>query len=263
VIDAVADWCWETAVPGVAVHPGLDGHELGDAATVIPGLILGGSTLVVLIGALRAMRAIRTFIARHAIGEGPGASLVISGREILMGSAGLTRPRVLISAGALLQLDDDELAAGLAHEEGHIARRHGFLLLFAEACRGAGRFVPGTRRAVRELGLHLERDADRWAIERHHAPEALAAAIYKAGGVQPRGPMYAALDGGSIVERVGQLLEGDGGAPQSKAAHRATRLLAGTMLVLSLTVSAAMPVAAVGAVRELSRDHVAPSYCEH
>lgn len=179
-----------------------------------------------------------------------------------MGSAGLTRPRVLISAGALLQLEDEELAAGLAHEEGHIARRHRFLLLFAEVCRGLGRFVPGTRRAARELVLHLERDADRWAIERHHAPEALAAAIYKAGGVQPPGPIYAALDGGSAAERVSQLLEGDG-AMQSKAAQRATRLLAAIMVMLSLALSAALPTAAVAAVGELSREHIAPSHCEH
>ena len=74
--------------------------------------------------------------------------------ELLVAAAGLRRPRVLVSAGALLALDDDELEASLEHERGHIARRHRYVLVVSElsayiAAKGA--IVALTKTLGREL----------------------------------------------------------------------------------------------------------------
>ena len=80
-------------------------------------------------------------------------------------SPGCGRPRIVISAGALVALDDAELLASLDHERGHIALRHRYLLVAGELARAVARFLPGTRAAARELVFSLERDADRYALD--------------------------------------------------------------------------------------------------
>jgi len=61
---------------------------------------------------------------------------------VLVAAAGLRKPRVVVSAGALLNLDDEELAASLDHEHGHIVRRHRYVLVAAELCRALARLFP-------------------------------------------------------------------------------------------------------------------------
>ena len=39
VFTQLTHWCWHTAVPVLASHLGLDGHYVGDAATILPGLV--------------------------------------------------------------------------------------------------------------------------------------------------------------------------------------------------------------------------------
>src|SRR5215208_1083354 len=166
VFTELTHWCWHTVVPFLAAHLGLDGQYVGGAATIVPGLVAMIWLLTVMVGVARGTRAVRRLLARESLGPGPSDSVIVVGHEVMMAAAGLGRPRVVVSAGALLELDDEELAAGLDHERGHIARRHRFLLVFAELCRGVGRAVPGSRHAIRQLGFHLERDADRWALRR-------------------------------------------------------------------------------------------------
>ena len=260
ILDAISHWCWETALPFVGIRLELDGHRLGDAATVIPTLVVGVSLLAVLFGVARAMRAIASLVSRQAVGTGPRDSVIVGGAEVVLATAGLSHPRILVSAGALIALEDDELAAGIAHEQGHIARRHRFLLLFAEVCRGLGRFVPGTQAACRALIFHLERDADRWALAQRHEPLVLARAICKAESAFAIGPVYAGLDGGRVPERIEQLVQGS--RPADTPGATPIRVLATGMVLLTLCLMAWAPGSAAAGFAALAKDH--PTHaCEH
>lgn len=246
---AFTHWCWHSILPLMSAHLGLDGHRLGDLALVMPSLLLVVSILWVAYGVVRATRTVRRFLRRHAVGPGPQDSLIVGGPEVLMGTAGLTHPRVIVSAGALTAFDDDELAAGLAHEQGHIARRHRYLLLLAELCRGAARLVPGTRRAAHELRFHVERDADHWALARSHDRLALASAICKAATSLPGGaPAAVSLVGAGVADRVRQLVEPAAATPKRVPVIRA----AAVCLVAVTTAAAALaPAAAIAASQSL------------
>jgi len=245
LFDLVTHWCWHTALPLVTSHLGLSGHSVGDVALLAPVLALGVSLLSVCIGLWRAARAVSTWVRRTSIGPGPNESLIVGEHDIVVAAAGLRNPRVIVSAGALTCFDDEELAASLAHERGHIARRHRFVLVAAEIARSLARLLPGTRRAVAELVFHLERDADRWALERMHDPTALASAICKAA--QPRaivgGPLLT-LGGGAVTRRVRQLLE------HTSLPNRRARwdVLAATMVLLVVGLGASLPPATLAAI---------------
>jgi beta-lactamase regulating signal transducer with metallopeptidase domain len=194
----------------------------------------------VLCGVWRGAPSVRRFLKRHAIDGGPQASVIVGDREVLLAAAGLRRPQVVVSAGALMSLDDDELAAGLAHERGHIAHRHRWVLALGCALAAIGRFVPGTRHALAELELHLERDADAFAL-RQHDKLALASAICKTAAGQTALPRPAmGLAGGRFRRRMALLLEQD---PLSRA-ERGPRALAAIMLAVVVAATASVPASA-------------------
>jgi Zn-dependent protease with chaperone function len=159
---------------------------------------------------------------------------------VLVAAAGLMHPRLVVSAGALAVLDDEELAAGLAHENGHIARRHHLGFAYAECCRAVARMLPGTRRAVAELRFHLERDADEWAIRRHHDPFALASAIYKAATTGASAdPAMVTLGGGAIERRLDGLL---GTEPASIGRLRRRMVDSAAVLVVCVTLTSLVAI---------------------
>lgn len=259
VFSAVTHWCWHTVLPLLATHLGFDGHKIGDAAVVIPAAVLAASLLWVAFGIARATRSVSRMLRRAVVGPGPEDSLILEGPEVILAAAGIARPRVVVSAGALMTLDDEELAAGLAHERGHIAHRHRFILLGAELCRGLARFLPGTRQAMRELVFHLERDADQWAISRRHDPLALASAICKAATSRTAsGLAFASLGGGTGVSaRLNELT--DDPAPDHERGAGVVRLVAVGMACLTLSVAALVPVAVADAA---ASQQSAPRHCE-
>jgi Zn-dependent protease with chaperone function len=251
---ALTHWCWHTVLPLAAAHLGLEGHRVGDAATVLPGFLVAASVVSVGVGVFRAARSVRRLIERHALGAGPGDSVIVGGPDVVMAAAGLRRPRVLVSAGALTKLDDDELNAGLDHERGHIARRHRFVQLFAQLCHAVGRFIPGSRRALTELAFHLERDADLWALRRANDPYALASAICKAAGATPRRAFGAmSLANSGVIERLDQLV---GDEPLTASGPRTSVLngLAIAMVAVVLGGVALLPATAGAGVRQLGVD---------
>jgi beta-lactamase regulating signal transducer with metallopeptidase domain len=151
------------------------------------------------------------------------------------------RPRVVVSAGALVALDDEELSASLEHERGHIARGHRYVLLLAELAGALGRFLPGSRSAARELLFQLERDADRFALAHRQDPAALASAICKAAQHEPPRGVTLALGGGGVVtRRVRQLLEN---APLRRPSI-GLLTLAPVMIVLLAAAAGALPFVA-------------------
>ena len=160
----------------------------------------------------------------------------------MLAVAGLTRPKLVVSAGALARLDDAELSAAIAHERAHIRRCHRFVLLFAELCRVLGRPLPGTAHAVRELRFQIERDADRSAVRERADRLALASAICKAATVgAPRAGM-ASLGGDGTAARVRELLQD--AVPD--AHPRRLRALAAGVSALAVGAALSLPVTVSG-----------------
>jgi hypothetical protein len=229
---------------------GISGHAVGDAVLALPTFVLALSLIAVLLQLRQAARAVRRLTTEGVVGEGPGGSLVVADRDMLVAAAGLVRPRVLVSAGALLALDDDELDASLDHEHGHIAHGHRYVLLVCELARALGRFIPGTRSAARELLFHLERDADRFALSRRHDPTALASAICKAALHRPPPGLTLALGGGNVVtRRVVQLLD----ATPLRRPSVVLLALAPAMIILLATSACALPFVAHATVHHAHR----------
>ena len=86
---------------------------------------------------------------------------------------------------------------------------------------------PGTAHAVRELRLHIERDADRTAVRGRPERLALASAIVKAASVASVPAGVALLAGDDTVARVRELLDderalarGADGRPRRRAGRR-------------------------------------------
>ena len=262
IFSAVTHWCWHTVLPLLATHWGLDGHRIGDAATILPAFVLAFSLISVSVGVVRATRSARTLFARSALGLGPGDSLIVGGSDVLLAAAGMTHPRVFVSAGALTALDDEELAAGLDHERAHIARRHRFVLVFAELCRSLARFVPGTRTALSELHFHLERDADQWALARRHDPYALASAICKAGASQASaGPGLVLLSGhGEATRRVDELVE-LGASKAARGLGRALACAAAVMACFVVVLASSVPATVASASTQPKLEQ--HRHCEH
>lgn len=241
---ALTHWCWHTILPVVTTHLGVSGHRVGDAIMVLPSVLLAASVVSIAVGVYRAARSVSRLIRRWRLGDGPGDSVIIGGPDVVLAAAGISRPRIVVSAGALLALDDAELAAGIAHERGHIVRRHRFVSLYAELCRALGRFLPGTTAAARALAFHLERDADAWALARRSDRYALANAICKAAVAQRTSPVMASLGGGEVRARVDELVN----APALVSGRRAHALNLAAVLgaVLLLALTAAVPATLAG-----------------
>jgi beta-lactamase regulating signal transducer with metallopeptidase domain len=161
----------------------------------------------------------------------------VGGDDVVLAAAGLARPTLVVSAGALARLDDAELAAAIAHERAHIRRRHRYVLLYAELCRVLGRPLPGTARAVRQLRFHIERDADRSAVRERADRLALASAICKAAtGATTRAGM-AALGGDGTAARVRELLQDVGVGTGA----RGLRTLAVAVSALAVAAALSLP----------------------
>lgn len=252
---ALTHWCWHTVLPLLTTHLGLEGHSVAGTAAILPAVVLAASVISVSLGVVRAARVVRHMLLHGSLGPGPSDSLIIAGAEVMVAAAGIAHPRVVVSAGALTKLDDEELAAGLDHERGHIERRHRYLFVFAEICRGLARFVPGTRRVKQELTFHLERDADRWALARRHDPFALASAICKAATDRASsGFAIASLAGGSgVSDRLNELI--DERPPLGGRLRQAlTRGIATLLIAVALALVAVLPATAAAGVSRMGTD---------
>lgn len=230
LLRALAEW-------PCAPHHQVAGH----AVAAVGGLALTLSVLWALARVVQATLAVRRLV-QTALGHGPDGSVIVGGDDVVLAVAGLTRPTLVVSAGALARLDDAELSAALAHERAHIRRRHRYVLLFAELCRVIARPLPGTGAAVRELRFQIERDADCCAIRERADRLALASAICKAAaGGAPR-PGMAALGGDGTAARVRELMADS--APDPHAGR--LRALAAGLAAFAVGAALALPAAVSG-----------------
>lgn len=263
LFQSLTHWCLHTVLPGLASDLAVEGHGIGDLVLFVPGVALGASLLVACARTARGARTARRLLHRHVLGSGPRGSVIVSGPEVMLAVAGLARPRIIVSAGALASLDDAELAAGLDHERGHVARQHRFVTLAAAALGALGWMIPGTRQAASEVAFHLERDADRWALARRNDRLALASVISKAaaGAHDPGSTAMANLGQTGVRERLGQLLD-DQARQTSHPAAAALNALAAVMVACTLLLAVVLPAAAVaGARSDAHQAHHA--HCEH
>jgi hypothetical protein len=244
LFEALMRLCWHAVLPLVSAHLGLSGHPFADAALLLPGLALSASVVWVLFGIGRAWLAMRFDLRRHSLGEGPLGSTVIEDDEVLIAVSRFGRARVMVSRAALRQLDPDELAAGLAHEVGHIRRRHRPLLLIASVLGAVGKLLPGTAVAEREMVFSIERDADEYAIRQTRDPLALASAICKTAGSRYPAAV-AGLSGGGVALRLEYLLYGPGRG--GVKLDRVTRGLVAVMALVVLTIFLTLPAWAMAA----------------
>jgi len=151
----------------------------------------------------RAQRSSRTFIRTlgpcRALVD-PLPARVIEDATPQAFCAGLLRPRIFISTGALDRLDDDELRAVLAHEAHHALRRDPLRLFLARVLADALFFLPVMRPLQRRYATLAEMAADEAAIGASGNPQPLASAMLAFGELDE------ALLVGLSAERVDHLL---------------------------------------------------------
>lgn len=238
-------WCVHAAVPFFATHLGFSGQRIGDAATLLPGLVLGLSLISAIFAAWRTARAIRRVVSREALGPGPRESVIVGGPGVMVVAAGIRDARVVVSTGALTRLDEDELAAGLEHERGHIARRHPYLSLAGSLAFAIARLLPGSRDALAQLRFCLERDADEYAVDRTRDPVALASAICKAAG-DGGGASVSRLAGSGAASRLRFLLDRSTAKPNAWAELIGRSMVASLVALVLMTAALSPTIAQAG-----------------
>lgn len=250
-------WCFHTVIPFFTTHLGFSGHRVGDAAALLPGLVLGVSLIWAIFALWRTTRAVRCWLNRSSLGEGPGESVIVGGSEVVVAAAGIRGAKVVVSTGALAELDDQELAAGLEHERGHIARHHPYLTLLGNLAFALARPLPGSRDALDRLRFNLERDADEYAVDRTRDPVALASAICKAAAArQEPTPALAGLGGYGTAARLRLLLDPPAAEPHALA-ERAGRAVVAALLALVLAAFAITPALASAGVASIQQSNAA------
>jgi Zn-dependent protease with chaperone function len=147
---------------------GAPGPLIGLAllALLASGLLAGG--LVAGIGASRATRGQRELLALAGRTESglPGVTILdhpVPLEYCLRGCAGA----VVVTTAALEELEAGQLAAVLAYEPAHQARRHHALLLVAQAWRFGFPWLPAARAAQGAVARMVELAADDDAVHRH------------------------------------------------------------------------------------------------
>jgi Zn-dependent protease with chaperone function len=133
------------------------------------------------------LRRLRTVGTRSIRGR---RFLVIEDAEPRAFCAGLLRPRVHVSTGAMRVLNDRELLAVVAHETHHARRRDPLRLVVLRALTRSLPWAPGLRRLTAQHATVTELAADAFAIRtagprRHLASALLAVADH--GGRHARG----------------------------------------------------------------------------
>ena len=125
-------------------------------------------------------------LAVAAAGVRTAPVVCLAGRDRVAFCAGLWRPRLYVSLGAVGRLAADELAAVLAHEDAHARRRDPLRGLLRRAGADVLFFAPLVRHWDHRRRLRAELAADRAAVGHAGAP-ALAGALLGMVAAAPTG----------------------------------------------------------------------------
>lgn len=243
LFEVLSHWCLHQLLPLLGTELGISEHPVAHAAGLVPAVVLVSSFIWLLFALIRSWVAL-AHLLRRAVGEGPGGSTVVHDPALLVAATRVGRPRILVSDAALRAMDPQELEASLAHETGHLQRRHRPILLAGSVLAAVARILPGTDGARRELHFHLERDADEYAVSRTSDPLALASAICKAAVTAPRG-LIALRGRGHARLRLGYLV-GDKPRRAGRGLEFATRAFAGLLVAMVVAVTVSLPVLVIG-----------------
>lgn len=261
LFEEVAHWCLHNVIPILSGHFGFSGHPLAHFAVVLPGLMLAASVLWMLAGLVRAWISLRLHLARRALGTGPEGATVLDEDEIVVAVTRLGRGLILVSRAALGAMDDAELAASLAHEQGHLRRRHRPALILGALLAALAKPLPGTRAAHRGLIFNLERDADEYAIELTHDPLALASAIAKTAAAPVPGTSGLVGTGG-VALRMRYLLDG-GKCRSTSRVESAARFTAAVLATIVIGLTATLPGWGLDAPARAAAADLAVDDCHH
>jgi hypothetical protein len=212
-----------------------------DAIVVLFLAILGlVVTTMTAVGAVRELAAASRFRRRIAeVQPLPrGDALVIHDDRPRAFCAGLFRPQVYVSSGAVAMLDELALDAVLIHERHHAQRRDPFRRAAGRVLTSALFFLPGLRELVRRQQTLAELSADESAINAGPANRsALARAMLSFSDASEPGH-----SGGIDPMRVDYLL----GEPMSWRFPAGLCLASASVIVLLLAVAVLAGRVAVG-----------------
>lgn len=257
----VTHWCFHAVIPFLTTHLGFSGHSLGDAAIIVPSILVAVSVVSAAFAIWRGGQRVHGWVQQSSLGAGPRETVIVGGSDVILAATGIRDPKVVVSTGALATLEDDELAAGLEHERGHIARRHPYVATAAELLFAIARVLPGSRAALSHLHFHLERDADEYAIRRTGDPLALASVICKAVGQSAEGPAMIGLAGSGTPVRLRLLTDRSAARPFFLVVI-AARCLAILLASIALLLALSSPALARSGINALSHQGSAPR-CDH
>jgi Zn-dependent protease with chaperone function len=144
-------------------YPAANAGAIVIATLATLGLLVIAATVRSAARELRAERRFRRAFAAPAPGRSGGVAIIESDTPQAF-CAGLLRPRVYLSRGALELLDADELAAVLEHEQHHAQRRDPLRLASSRVLSDALFFLPGLQRLVARQQALAEIGADEAAV---------------------------------------------------------------------------------------------------
>ncbi|MGI9096991.1 MAG: M56 family metallopeptidase [Solirubrobacteraceae bacterium] len=165
---ALAGACRSFALPD-ATFAAVSSLALGSLAVAV--LMLAGRS------ASRQLRASRRFLRTLTIcGRGPEGLVLFEDVRPQAFCAGLLRPRVYLSTGAVRALSAAQLAAVVAHEAHHARLRDPLRVLIARVLSDALFFLPAVRRLAERYSALAELAADGAAV-RARGAQPLASAL--------------------------------------------------------------------------------------
>lgn len=229
VFAEASDWFVHSVLPFALHSLGIEGDTLGHLATSVPFAAVLGMAIAAAYGSWRSHRLVGRWLDRACLGPGPSGCHIVGGSRVVFATAGVLRPRVIVSMGALMSLEDRELRAGIEHEHAHARRGHGLIVAAGNVLAAMAKPLPGTTSALAGLRYSLERDADEHAVRSTGNRLDLADAIRATSHCRPSGAFCS-----NIGNRLKELstAQGDRGAANWTA----------ILLVLALSASAAAVV---------------------
>ncbi len=184
--------------PTPAHRVGVLGQQLAlPAANLQAIILLSLATLGIAVVLAGGRAALRAFLAQRRLRRALPVAGPLAGHEhvwVLHGErphaccAGLLRPAVYVTAGALRRLSAHQLAAVIAHEHLHRARRDPLRIVSARVLGEALFFFPVLRGLTRRYCTLAELAADDHAVaalDGDRAPLAAAMLAFDANGIAP------------------------------------------------------------------------------
>jgi Zn-dependent protease with chaperone function len=126
--------------------------------------------------AVSSQRFVRSQIARGMLLANTEV-LIVEDPQAAACTAGLLRPRIYLTSGAVAALEAGQLAAVVAHEAHHVARRDPLRLLLARVLADALFFMPVLPRLASQYAAQTELAADAAAVAACGGRRPLAAAL--------------------------------------------------------------------------------------